>query len=88
MFYEGTGVAYGRYKFFAGVAGHLSCKAACNPSGGAELVVIHSFMVPQTVGNTISMESVVVRTELRLYNQGNRTANIAERLATKLHLSY
>ena len=87
MFYEGAGVADDRREFPAGVARHLSCEAACNAPGGADLVVIHSFMVPQMAGDTVFIESVVVRAELRLYNQENRTAKIAERLVTKLHLS-
>ena len=58
------------------------------PAGGAELVVIHSFMLPQYGGGyAIFIESVLVWARVRLYNQENRAANIAERLATKLHLS-
>jgi hypothetical protein len=58
------------------------------------LVVIHSFMLPQIAGGRAGMagyaifiESVLVRARVRLYNQENRAVNIAERLATKLHLS-
>jgi hypothetical protein len=35
----------------------------------------------------IFIKSVLVPAWVRLYNQENRAVNIAERLATKLHLS-
>ena len=94
MFYEGAGVADGRHPFFSGVTGHFGSNPTGGPAGGTELVVIHSFMLPQMAGGRadlagypIFIESLLVRAWVRLYNQENRAVNIAERLATKLHLS-